>query len=134
MRAYVYIVLPFVAWFVAGSLKFIINSYQFKGEGFKRIGNGGFPSTHTTIVSSVAAFLGFSEGFETPYFLLGSTIFLITIIDAMGIRRAVGRHAACLNQLAHDDVSLRVLQGHKPYEVIGGIVLGIIIGFVTSMI
>jgi len=128
MKQYIYVLLPFISWLIAGSTKFLVNSLRFKGEGFKRIGNGGFPSTHTTIVTSVVMFLGLQWGFFTPYFLLAITFFLITIIDAMGIRRTVGRHAQILNSISKNDKKLRTLQGHKPYEVLGGIILGIIIG------
>ncbi|MBQ7628906.1 MAG: divergent PAP2 family protein [Selenomonadaceae bacterium] len=56
-----YILLPFAAWIVSGSLKFLVN---FSKHGLlsakKLIGYGGLPSTHTTIISSVVFLNGFS--------------------------------------------------------------------------
>jgi acid phosphatase family membrane protein YuiD len=125
-----YILLPFVAWVFAGSLKFAVNFFRFKGEAFARIGNGGFPSTHTTVVSSVAAYIGFRSGFSSQIFLLAETVLLITIIDALGIRRALGKHAEVLNGLTQQPKKLRESQGHNVVEVLGALVLGTVIGYI----
>ena len=54
-----YILLPFFAWVIAGGTKFLINTVRFGKDSRSLIGYGGFPSTHTTIISSVV-FLGSS--------------------------------------------------------------------------
>jgi acid phosphatase family membrane protein YuiD len=59
-----YAILPVVAWFVLGIIKFGINAIRFggAGEAKKRAGNGGFPSTHTSVVTTTIAYIGFMEG------------------------------------------------------------------------
>lgn len=134
---YKYAITPMLAWFVAGTVKFIVNYIRFRSEATKLIGNGGFPSNHTTVISSIVFLIGLSEGISSPIFGLGVAVSMITIIDAMGIRRAVGTHATVINQHVVADSSatlLRERQGHTPLEVMGGVVLGFLLAFVLHRI
>lgn len=115
--------MPFIAWFVAGCAKFIINYLRFGREAKKLIGYGGFPSTHTTIISSVVFLVGLKEGFGTPVFSLGLGVLLLVIIDAHGLRRNVGYHGKILNQL-QNNIKLRERMGHSWGEILGGLALG----------
>lgn len=129
---YKYTVMPILAWFVAGTVKFIVNYIRFRKEAVGLIGNGGFPSTHTTVISSTVFFIGLSEGINVPIFSLGVAVLMITIFDAMGIRRAVGKQAAMINQniiSQQDTKRLRERQGHTPIEVLGGLAVGFILAF-----
>jgi uncharacterized protein len=130
---YFYGLLPLVAWFVAGTTKFIFNYLRFGKEAVARVGNGGFPSTHTTVISSAVALVGFKLGFDSPISALAVAILVITVIDAMGIRRAVGRQAAAINQMTEMKFNLRESQGHKPIEVLAGLILGTIIAYAAIM-
>jgi hypothetical protein len=134
-----YFLAPFIGWFVAGVLKFVINHVRY-GDARERIGNGGFPSNHTTIMTTIVALIGFKEGFSSPIFGLGVAITYIVIIDAIGLRRHVGRHAEKLNKIRkkyyQDEASFDVLResmGHTPFEVFGGICLGTLIGYTMSI-
>lgn len=131
MLVYKYALIPMVAWFVAGTLKFIVNYIRFSGQAVKLIGNGGFPSTHTTVISSIVFLIGLGEGLSSPIFGLGVAVFMITIIDAMGLRRAVGKQAGAINRYlmvqGEEQSLLRERQGHKPVEVLGGLVLGFLL-------
>ncbi|MCX7569685.1 divergent PAP2 family protein [Tumebacillus sp. DT12] len=132
-----YAILPLVGWFVSGVTKFLINTIRFgREEGKKRAGNGGFPSTHTTTVTSPVAYIGWMEGVNTPMFSLGVAFLMITIIDATGIRRAIGEHAKRINQQNPDTgmALLRESQGHTRIEVLGGLVLGILIGYAAYLL
>ena len=131
---YIYAVLPMLAWLCSGCLKFAINYIRFGSEAKRRVGNGGFPSTHTAVVSSAVMLIGFKEGFNTPLFSLGLAVLMITSIDATGIRRALGEHARHLNQLAKPEKSLRESQGHNRIEVLGGLVLGTLLGYIGASI
>ena len=128
-----YFLLPFVAWIISGSLKFLINAIRQKS--FSRaknlIGYGGLPSTHTTIISSAVFFYGFSEGFFNPIFTLGLTIMLLFMMDAFTLRRKVGEHAKILNQL-QKKIILRERMGHSGIEIFCGIFLGIILGYIFA--
>ena len=128
-----YILLPFVAWIVSGSLKFFINALKQKSfrDAKKLIGYGGLPSTHTTIISSAVFLNGFSEGFFQSTFTLGLAVMMLFIMDAHTLRRKVGEHAKILNQL-QDKVSLRERMGHTKLEITCGLILGICIGYVFA--
>ena len=134
-----YILIPFFAWIVSGILKFTINSLRFGKKARGLIGYGGFPSTHTTILSSVVFLCGFIEGFDTPIFSLGLGVLLILIIDAHGLRNKIGSHARAINILQQKDVDnkntpLRERMGHSWIEIIGGLLLGSVLAFFISLI
>ena len=135
---YKYALMPILAWFAAGTLKFLVNYIRFNRQAVNLIGNGGFPSTHTTVISSTIFLIGLGEGITSPIFGLGVAVLMITIIDAMGIRRAVGKQASAINRYLvltdHEQPTLRERQGHKPFEVIGGLALGFILAFVLQQI
>ncbi|MFD0693093.1 divergent PAP2 family protein [Paenibacillus sp. GCM10027628] len=132
---FTYALAPFIAWFSAGILKFAINQLRY-GNARDRIGNGGFPSNHTTIMTTTVMLIGFREGFDSALFGLGTAITFIVIIDAMGLRRHVGRHAERINalQATKDGPMLRESMGHNRIEVLGGLVLGSILGYAMSLI
>jgi len=129
---YQYALVPVIAWFVAGTLKFVINFIRFRSQAVNLIGNGGFPSTHTTVMSSTVFLIGFSEGVGTPVFGLGMAVLMITIIDALGLRRAVGKQASAINRYISGNTTdplLRERQGHNPVEVLGGLMLGFMLAY-----
>ena len=128
-----YVVLPFIAWFLAGALKFCINTVRFGAKARGLIGYGGFPSTHTTILSAVVWYIGISEGFGTPLFSLGLAALLILIIDAHGLRRKIGEQAKVINRI-QSIVVLRERMGHSWLEIGGGLILGLVIALFVSKI
>jgi acid phosphatase family membrane protein YuiD len=132
---FVYLVAPFVGWLVAGSLKFAINSLRSRGPAWKQIGYGGFPSTHSTIVTTTAALVGFREGFDTPAFAIAATLAFIVMLDAATLRRQIGGHARALNSLLERDprdVLFRERMGHGWPEVLAGAALGVVCAFVLG--
>jgi len=138
MAVYKYALVPIIAWFAAGTLKFIINFIRFRRQAVNLIGNGGFPSTHTTVMSSTVFLIGLSEGIG-PIFGLGVAVLMITIIDALGIRRAVGKQASAINNYIFPGNNaaaplLRERQGHDPVEVLGGLILGFILAYILNQI
>ncbi|WP_186445791.1 divergent PAP2 family protein [Paenibacillus cremeus] len=128
---------PFIAWFLSGTLKFLINYFKYGKDAKNRIGNGGFPSTHTTIMTTITGLIGLKEGFSTPIFGLAIAITFIVIIDALGLRRALGEHAKIVNKLKTEvgfvTTDLREQQGHSKFEVLGGLVLGTTIAGIISL-
>ena len=79
---YSYLLTPFVAWLVAGSLKFAINSLRAGKLAFGLIGYGGLPSNHSAIVSSMAALIAFKEGIQHPAFGVAVALAFIVLLDA----------------------------------------------------
>jgi acid phosphatase family membrane protein YuiD len=128
-----YLLAPLVAWLTAGIMKYAINQIRF-GNGRERIGNGGFPSNHTTIMTTTAMLIGFTEGFTSPVFGLGMAITAIVIFDATGLRRYVGEHAKQINIMSQSGKRFRESIGHRWTEVLGGLLLGTLLGYMLSMV
>lgn len=129
-----YFLAPIIAWFVAGILKFIINYARYGKEAKQRVGNGGFPSNHTTIVTTVTMLIGYNEGFNSPIFALGVAVIMIVVIDATGLRRHVGYHAKSLNDLTKEVNKHRESMGHTRIEVFGGLLLGCLLGYIFKFL
>lgn len=126
--SYAYAITPFLAWLVAGILKFVINSLKARQLAFGLIGYGGLPSNHSAIVSSTAALIAFREGLGHPAFGVALTVAFIVMLDANSLRRQVGKHAAAINRLATDvpaHDALRERMGHTRVEIGAGILVGV---------
>jgi acid phosphatase family membrane protein YuiD len=129
-----YAITPFLAWFTAGTLKFIINSCRARRLAFGQIGYGGLPSNHSAIVSSTAALIAFREGMSHPAFGVAVTIAFVVIMDANSLRRQVGKHATAINRLAgldKDTEPLRERMGHTTFEITAGILIGIMVAWAS---
>jgi len=134
--SYQYLITPFVAWFIAGSLKFLINSLVSKTAATHLIGYGGLPSNHSAIVSSMAALIGLREGIAHPAFGVAVTLTFIVLLDASSLRRQIGKQAATLNQLVkRQDPStpqLRERIGHSAVEIGAGVTVGVLVALVVN--
>lgn len=127
-----YAVTPFLAWFVAGVLKFAINSIKARQPAFGLIGYGGLPSNHSAIVSSMAALIALKEGVGHPAFGVALTVAFIVMLDASSLRGQVGKHALALNRLMSSDkaqAALRERIGHSRMEILAGMLVGIGVAF-----
>lgn len=126
---YSYAITPFLAWLIAGILKFIINSIKTKQLAFRLIGYGGLPSNHSAIVSSTTMLIALKEGVGHPAFGVAITLAFIVVLDANSLRREVGKHAAAINQLMMPvdslHTKLRERMGHTRLEIAAGILVGI---------
>lgn len=130
-----YAATPFLAWLVAGGLKFCINSLRAGKPAFALIGYGGMPSNHSAIVSSMAALIAFRQGIGDPAFGVALSLAFVVMLDANSLRRQVGRHAEAINRLAMTDarhVPLRERMGHTRAEILGGVVTGCVVAWVVS--
>jgi hypothetical protein len=103
---------------------------------------GGMPSSHSAVVTAAAACIGHYVGFDTPVFGLAFAVAMVVIYDATNIRRQAGFHAQQINRMVKEIFEgkakpveeyneLREVLGHSPIEAVGGIILGIIISFLT---
>ena len=123
-----YLLTPLLAWLLAGSLKFLINSCRAGQPAFGQIGYGGMPSNHSAIVSSMAALIALKHGIDHPAFGVALTLAFIVILDASSLRRQVGKQAQAinlLNQERTDATPLRERMGHTRWEILGGVVYGV---------
>jgi acid phosphatase family membrane protein YuiD len=123
-----YLFAPFAGWVMAGSLKFVVNSIKAGRPAWGQVGTyGGMPSTHSCIVGTTAFFVGLEDGFMTPAFSVALALGLVVMMDAWGLRRKIGRHAAGLNRLMADKPDWKPLPetvGHSKIQVLAGLVLG----------
>lgn len=130
-----YAITPFVAWLIAGVVKFLINSSKAKRLAFDLIGYGGLPSNHSSIVTSIAALIAIREGIANPAFGIAVTLGFIVMLDANSLRKQVGRHAQVINRLIDDETTaLRERMGHSRLEILAGIVTGIFTAWLVHQI
>ena len=95
------------------------------------------PSSHAALVSCLSTTIGFSSGFNSDIFILSLGFFMVTIRDAVGVRRSNGVQAKMINEmgkkLAENGLMeykpIKEVQGHTPMEVFIGCLLGFTIGF-----
>lgn len=114
-------------------LKLFIELAQFRKVRFKVLfETGGMPSSHSALVSALAAGIGRTQGWDTPQFAIATVFAFIVMYDAAGIRRAAGKQAKVLNQIMvevfeeeHDP--LKELLGHTPAQVVAGSILGVLL-------
>jgi acid phosphatase family membrane protein YuiD len=122
---------------VVGPIKFLITSARQRRWAFNLVGNGGFPSNHSSVVSSMATLIALREGIGHPAFGVAVTLAFIVMIDANSLRQHVGRHAVAINKLAAGDEAhktLRERMGHTLVEISGGICTGIGMGFLINAV
>ena len=132
-----YLVTPLITWITVGPIKFLINSVKARQWAFNLVGNGGFPSNHSAVVSSMATLIALREGIGHPAFGVAVTLCFIVIIDANSLRQHVGRQAAAINRLAEGTPAhktLRERMGHTVVEIAGGLCTGVIIGNIVHAI
>ena len=127
-----YLLTPVLTWLVVGPIKFVINSARQRRWAFNLVGNGGFPSNHSAVVSSMATLIALREGMDNPAFGVAVTLAFIVMIDANSLRQHVGKHAEAINRFgaaSEGHVPLRERMGHTMIEIGGGICTGIAMGF-----
>lgn len=130
------------SWFTAQFIKTIINLCLRRihsiGELFEFLiwRTGGFPSSHTALVTSLCTSVAFRNGLDSDIFMLSACLMMITIRDALGVRRANGIHAKKINEMGQKLKEKNVIEykpikevlGHNPMEVVFGAILGFFIG------
>ena len=147
-----------ISWLAAQILKTIHYSIKYKTFNPERItGAGGMPSSHSSLVVSVAIYTLKYQGYQSPAFALSMILAGVVIYDAMSVRYNAGLHAKELNrlrkvideiddelsQLSGDDEfdidelsdrkEFKEFLGHTPIEVLAGSLLGILIAMVFPL-
>jgi len=133
----------FFSWFFIQGLKVaggVVREGRINFRLFVR--SGGMPSSHSGVVACLSTVVGLYYGFNSIPFLMTCVFSLITMFDAAGVRRAVGKQAGLLNKIV-DEISqggelkeerIRALLGHTPVEVFVGASLGIVIAIVFCLL
>ena len=90
---------------------------------------GGMPSTHSALVSSLAAIIFLEQGLSALFFVV-LTFSLIVLRDSMGVRRSVGEEGKAIEKIVKYEKirmdRLRYALGHTPVEVAAGLLIGFI--------
>lgn len=136
-----------LSWFIAQILKTSLHtivSHTFVAE--RLIGTGGMPSSHSATVCGLSASVAITAGFSSVEFAIAMSFAIVTMYDALGIRRQAGKQAQILNEMikvfadmGREEISpedrLKELLGHTPLQVVAGAVLGIAIAvFVCNVV
>lgn len=129
-----YIFIPFGAAIVSQSVKVLLEYFKYKRISFVRFvnGMGGMPSTHSSLVASICTIICLDYGITSPLFAITLIFSLIVIYDAMGIRYESGKQAEAINTFTGSKLKEKI--GHKPIEVIAGILLGILVSLCFNII
>ena len=137
-----------LSWFVAQVLKTIINFVLLGRLQLERMwGDGGMPSAHSATVTAMVIATARSEGIHSAIFAVAAVVAIITMHDAMGVRHETGEQAKVLNQMIAQwiDVSeknapflqnmhLKEMVGHTPLQVVAGVLLGSLVGFLFPVV
>ena len=136
-----------LSWFVAQVLKTIINFVLLGRFQLERMwGDGGMPSAHSATVTAMVIATARSEGIHSAIFAVAAVVAIITMHDAMGVRRETGEQAKVLNKMLEQwievteknnpflqNMLLKEMVGHPPLQVMAGFALGILVGFLYPM-
>lgn len=89
-----------IAFFIAQLTKFIMHYVQADQLDWSKLwASGGMPSSHTALVTGLAAAVCVREGGDSSLFALTFVLAAITAYDATGVRLHAGRQASVLNVL-----------------------------------
>lgn len=135
MREYSILIVPLFAGFLAQFIKFVIFSFKHGLNWRFLFEYGHMPSSHTSMMSALIYLIGYSQGINTPAFATAFIIALLVISDALRLRMYIGSYGRTLNNLLdhlriEDDFvgpnKLKERVGHRPSEILAGIVVGIL--------
>ncbi len=112
------------------------------------IRNGGMPSSHCASASALCISFVLSEGVTSSSFLVALFFTSVLVSDAIGVRRQVGiigdamnsivskHNQQCLQTDTPDNMlpHIKVIYGHTPSEAFVGVILGMIIAWLFSIL
>lgn len=131
------------SWFLAQFLKTLIKLFAGKVHSLKELvelliwRTGGMPSSHSALVACLSTCIGITAGVDSEVFVLSFCFCMVTVRDAVGVRRANGIQANMINRignllkdqgLVQEYKNLKEVQGHSPMEVLVGCILGFFVG------
>ena len=141
MSDYKYIIIPILTVIITQLIKAIIETIRSGKFSLERLfnGSGGMPSSHSSLVISLLTLIFIDFGIDSIYFAICLIFGLIVLYDAMGIRYETGKQAEVLNEITKkiNLGSIKFLKekiGHKPIEVLGGIITGIVLALILNSI
>ena len=141
-------VAPILGWIVAQVLKTIIHfiiTKEFNAE--RLVGSGGMPSSHSATVVGLMYATAYCKGINGFEFPMATAFAIIVMYDAMNVRMETGKQAVIINFFLKNEEIMNRLKdvnkgewpkmilkeyvGHTPAQVLGGIVTGLVIGYLV---
>ena len=129
-------------WLTAQVLKtiiYVLVNKEFNPE--RLMGDGGMPSSHSATVMALVTSTCYYYGAGSFEFAISAVLALITMHDAMGVRRETGIQAKAINNMMewlqelngeiNVEEKLKEFVGHTPIQVFFGALLGVVVGFVV---
>lgn len=120
---------------------------------------GGMPSSHSAGVTALITAIVIQHGFDSPLTAISMTFGILVMFDSMGVRRQSGEHGIILNELINEfqlltksitsgetntDLQEEIennssmqsseFLGHKPIEVIFGLLYGMVLSILIYFI
>lgn len=133
-----YLIAVIVGWVVAQGLKYVfavLKSKDMIGNLRQLYLSGNMPSAHSATVVALATVIGLIDGIDSAIFALAALFAGVVMYDAIMVRRSSGEQGVALQQLIGELKSKvllpRAAKGHTPVEVLAGLIIGIIVGFVV---
>src|SRR6266496_740714 len=135
------LIAAFLAWAIAQVSKTIYELIRQRKLIVSRlVSSGGMPSSHSALVTGLAAATGLVTGLGSAAFAIAVVLAGIVMYDAAGVRRAVSIQARILNQMIDEafqghpfaEKRLRELIGHTPIQVFAGGLLGVAVGLLMT--
>lgn len=130
-----YIVAAVSGYLVAHTIKYFL---QPRGQRTWKqwLRTGSFPSSHTAVVVALTTTIFMYEG-VSGLFAVAGTFAAITIQDSLSSRRSIGEQGTALGKLMHTlnpgATPPYVAIGHTGTEVIAGVALGLVIGYIVAL-
>lgn len=131
-----YLIVGLSSWLIAQILKLFIHVIVHKEFDIHRLhGDGGMPSGHSALVSSLATICALTHGLASFQFGVTFVLAIIVCHDATGVRQETGKQAVVINEIVKafeeltsedlPEVKLKEFVGHTPIQVVAGILLGV---------
>ncbi len=135
------LITSFAACFLAQGIKGLVGVIQHGKLDVRLIlGSGGMPSSHSALVTALAAGVGQTTGWSSFEFAMAAVFAVIVMYDATGVRQAAGKQAKILNQMVEElfqedhqisQEKLKELLGHTPVQVLAGCALGLAVSWLA---
>jgi uncharacterized protein len=124
-----YVIVLAASWLVNGSIKYAVNLIRHgKANALHLVGYGGFPSTHTAVITAQLVYVGLRYGFHDPAIAALLALLWVVVNDATNLRKKIQDHAMHLNALDNSKHH-RERIAHKAIDIIGGIVVGAVVAY-----
>lgn len=134
------------AWLAAQILKVFTGVFRQREFSVRAMlfGNGGMPSSHTAAVVALATSIAVTSGIGSMAFAIAALLAIVVMNDAIGVRRETGKHSKALNQILEEKMEkhekaeplelFKELIGHSPLQVFFGLLTGIAVALLMSLI